>query len=139
MSKRDGETLVGGCCMVIVGAVVLSIILLILAAAYSLVRTAHAEQCEVYRITGYVRGAHSAWTYDGTSVWTRERIVAASWNVPLDAEVEVQGLGRYRVADRGGGLGARHIDILVDTVAEAYALTGERTVCVRTLPEEGYS
>jgi 3D (Asp-Asp-Asp) domain-containing protein len=163
MSRRDpaeGNAVIG-CVLVMAGAIAVTLILFILAAAYWLVQTAHADPgvasderlvtshqalstghgplCEPYQITGYVRGAHSPWTYDGTSVWTREPIAAASWNVPLGAEVEVDGLGRFRVADRGGGLGPRHIDILVDTVAQAHALTGERLVCVRALPEDGYS
>jgi 3D (Asp-Asp-Asp) domain-containing protein len=84
----------------------------------------------MYRITGYVRGAFSPWTYDGTSVWTTEPIAAASWNVPVDSIVQVQGLGQYRVADRGSKLEQRHIDILVNSKAEAYSLTGWRPVCV---------
>jgi 3D (Asp-Asp-Asp) domain-containing protein len=114
-------------------ALVLTIILLAFSVAMLLAMPALAQDgpvCETYRITGYVRGAHSARTYDGTSVWTRERIAAASWNVPIDAYVQVVGLGSYRIADRGGGLGPRHIDILTDSVEEAYALTGWRTVCV---------
>lgn len=88
------------------------------------------SSCETYRITGYVRGHHSPWTYDGTSVWTSEAIAAASWNVPINSIVHVDGLGSFRIADRGGGLGTRHIDILVDSVAEARALTGWRSVCI---------
>jgi 3D (Asp-Asp-Asp) domain-containing protein len=91
---------------------------------------AQAASCEMYRITGYIRGADSPWTYDGTSVWTSEPIVAASWNVPINSIVQVQGLGAYRVADRGGGLGKRHIDVLVNSKAEAYSLTGWRPVCM---------
>lgn len=76
-----------------------------------------------YRITGYVRGHGAAHTYDGTSVWTSEKIVAASWNLPLGARIRVEGLDyEYRVADRGGGLSERHIDVLVDSVAAAYAI-----------------
>jgi 3D (Asp-Asp-Asp) domain-containing protein len=94
--------------------------------------TSHAQttSCETYRITGYVRGADSPWTYDGTSVWSREHLVAASWNVPINSVVSVKDLGEFRVADRGGGLGPRHIDVLVDTRAQAYALTGWRQVCI---------
>jgi 3D (Asp-Asp-Asp) domain-containing protein len=91
---------------------------------------AQAASCEMYRITGYVRGADTPRTYDGTSVWTKERIVAASWNVPINSVVQVQGLGTYRVADRGGRLGKRHIDILVNSKAEAFSVTGWRPVCL---------
>jgi 3D (Asp-Asp-Asp) domain-containing protein len=91
---------------------------------------AQAASCETYRITGYVRGAFSPWTYDGTSVWTAEPIVAASWNVPINSVVQVQGLGAFRVADRGGRLAERHIDVLVNSKADAYSLTGWRSVCM---------
>jgi 3D (Asp-Asp-Asp) domain-containing protein len=84
--------------------------------------------CEPYTITGYVRTEFSGRTYDGTSVYADESIVAASWNLPIDTVVEIEGLGRFRVADRGD-LGARHIDVAVWTRAEAFALTGTREVC----------
>lgn len=96
----------------------------------SVPKPARAEECETYRVTGYVRGHHSPRTFDGTSVWTEEPLAAASWNVPIGAKVEIEGVGTFRVADRGGGLGPRHVDVLVDSVAEAYALTDWRTVCV---------
>ena len=86
-------------------------------------------ECESYVITGYVRGELGGWTYDGTPILTDEPIVAASWNLPIDALVEIEGLGRFRVADRGH-LGARHIDVAVWSRAEAFALTGVRNVCV---------
>lgn len=99
----------------------------------AVVRRAHAapaeQVCEKYWVTGYVRGHHSPWTADGTSVWTREPIAAASYNVPMGSSVEVIGLGTFRVADRGR-LQARQVDVLVDTVSEAHALTGYYTVCV---------
>lgn len=86
--------------------------------------------CTNFWVTGYVRGHGNNYTYDGTSVWSYEPIAAASWEVPIDAYVSVDGLGTYRIADRGGGLYWRHIDILVDTVWEAYELTGSYYVCV---------
>jgi 3D (Asp-Asp-Asp) domain-containing protein len=94
-----------------------------------LVSPAALAECEAYVITGYVRGELGGWTYDGTPIWTDEPIVAASWNLPIDALVEIEGLGRFRVADRGH-LGARHIDVAVWSRAEAFALTGVRNVCV---------
>src|SRR5678809_1392148 len=57
---------------------------------------ARAQPCETYRITGYLRSAGSAHTYDGTSIWTREPIVSASWNLPIDTYVAIDGLGAYR-------------------------------------------
>lgn len=77
----------------------------------------------LYRITGYTRTGGNPRTYDGTSVWTTEKIVAASWNVPLGTRLRVAGLDyTYRVADRGGGLEIRHIDVLVDSVEQAYKI-----------------
>lgn len=88
----------------------------------------------MYRTTGYIQGAHSLYTYDGTSVWTRESIAAASWNVPMGSYVEVYfpwGVEVYRIADRGGGLSNRHIDIQVPNLARAYERTGYYRVCIR--------
>lgn len=101
-------------------------------AAILLVTGAYAQEerhCDLYRITGYVRGAGSGWTYDGTSEYTREDIVAVSWNVPIDAKVEVVGLGTFRAADRGGGLERRHVDVLVDSASTARQLTSYREAC----------
>lgn len=91
------------------------------------------HNCEEYKITGYVRGHGNPYTANDVSVWTREWIAAGSYNLPFGTVVQVQfpnGPGEYRIEDRGGGLGRRHIDILVDTVSEALALTSTRTVCI---------
>jgi 3D (Asp-Asp-Asp) domain-containing protein len=85
-----------------------------------------------YRITGYVKGAPglSSHTYDGTSVWTQEKIVAASWHVPMNTLLRVAGLDySYRVADRGA-LGNMHIDVLVNSYEVAYSLGPYAEVCV---------
>lgn len=92
------------------------------------------HSCEKYTITGYVRGHHSNFTANGTSVWTRDYVAAGSYNLPFGTIVQVQfpsGPGEYRIVDRGH-LNNRHIDILVDTVGEALALTNTLTVCVKT-------
>lgn len=102
-----------------------------LLAAWLLLSAPPPAYCAEFHVTGYVRGAHSPWTADGTSIWTDEPIAAASTDVPMGAVVAIDGLGVYRVADRGSGLGSsRWIDVAVDTRAEAYAATGTRTVCV---------
>lgn len=101
-------------------------------------------QCREMRITGYVRTDFSAATYDGTSIYTSEPIVAASWDIPIGHYVLIQGKGLYRVADRGSGLGSSGwIDIPAWTRGEALDLTGRRTVCVyapwelpKALPED---
>jgi 3D (Asp-Asp-Asp) domain-containing protein len=112
--------------------IVSTICALIAALAFWQPEVSHAQaaSCEMYRITGYVRGKGNPRTYDGTSVWTKEPIVAASWNVPINSVIQVRGLGAFRVADRGGKLGKRHIDVLVNSKAEAYSITGWRPVCV---------
>lgn len=87
--------------------------------------------CQLARITGYVRTEFSSRTYDGTSIYTDEAIAAASWNIPIDSYVWVDGAGTYRVADRGSGLGSSgHVDIAVWDRATAYALTSWRQICV---------
>jgi len=85
--------------------------------------------CQQARITGYVRGAGNPRTFDGTPITTNEAIAAAGWDVEIDSEVWVEGLGNFRVADRGR-LGPGHIDVAVWTRAEALALTSVRRVCV---------
>ena len=92
-------------------------------------RSAPADQrCFTARVTGYVRGEGSPWTYDGTSIW-EEGIAAAGWNIRLGSMVWVDGLGTFRVADRGM-LGPDHIDIAVYTRREAFAITGWRAACL---------
>lgn len=90
--------------------------------------------CGPAHITGYVRTEFSPHTADGTSIYTDEPIVAASYDVAMGATVEIEGLGTFRVADRGM-LGNGHpltwIDVAVWTHSEAYALTGEYQICVR--------
>ena len=89
--------------------------------------------CDTYRITGYSVAAYPGRTADGSTTTTGamargEWIAAASYNIPFGAQVEIEGIGTYRVVDRGH-LGARHIDVLVMTDAEAYALTSTRRAC----------
>lgn len=91
--------------------------------------TADAAWCGRSMTTGYVRTEHGRFTADGTPIWADEAIAAAGWSIPLGSYVEVEGLGRYRVADRGM-LGADNIDIAVWTRADAYALTAVRGYCV---------
>lgn len=89
-----------------------------------------APACREMRITGYVRSEYSAHTYDGTSVYTDEPIVAASWDIPMGSRVWIDGLGTFRVADRGMLGSSGWLDVAVWTPSEAYALTGWRTACV---------
>ena len=99
-----------------------------------------AGYCFQAKITGYVRTDYgpSGRTYDGTSILTSERIVAASWDIPIDSLVDIDGLGVHRVADRGGGLGSSGwLDVAVWDRATAYALTGVRRACVYAPGELG--
>lgn len=108
------------------------------ALAMPLVSQYQGGWCQLARITGYVRTEFSPRTYDGTSIYTNEAIAAASWNIPINSYVWVEGAGTYRVADRGGGLGySGHIDIATWTRAEAYALTSWRQICVAPPPGGG--
>lgn len=109
----------------------LSLILTALVQLTPVVNDIHS--CEQYTITGYVRGHGNPYTANSVSVWTREWIAAGSYNLPFGTVVQVQfpsGPAEYRIEDRGGGLGSRHIDILTDTVSEALSLTSTRTVCI---------
>lgn len=88
------------------------------------------------QVTGYVRSEHGALTYDGTPIWTDEPIVAASWDIPLGWHAWIDGVGTFRVADRGSGLGSYGwLDVAVWSRSEAFALTSRRAVCVYPPPE----
>ena len=79
-------------------------------------------------------GLRDADTYDGTPIWTDERIVAASWDVKMGSVAEIDGLGSYRVADRGmlgNGTPMPWVDVAVWTRDEALSLTSVRQVCFR--------
>jgi len=92
-----------------------------------------ASYCAPMKITAYVRTDYgpNARTFDGTSIYTDEPIVAASWDIPIGHYVDIAGLGVHRVADRGGGLGSSGwLDVAVWDRATAYALTGVRRACV---------
>jgi hypothetical protein len=95
---------------------------------------AAAPWCGQTKVTAYVRGEGSDRTFDGTSIWTAERIAAASWDVRMGSLAEVAGLGVYRVADRGrlgSGDPMPWLDVAVWSAAEAYGMTSVRTVCFR--------
>lgn len=100
---------------------------------YSIAVTS-APWCGEARITGYVRTEFSDYTYDGTSIYTDEPIVAASWDIAIGSLADIDGIGTFRVADRGM-LGNGHpmpwVDVAVWSRQEAYELTGVRIVCFR--------
>lgn len=85
--------------------------------------------CGPHWTTGYVRSEYGPYTFDGTPISTDEPIAAAGWDIPIDSEVWVEGLGTYRVADRGH-LAPGQIDVAVWSRAEAYQATGLRQACV---------
>jgi 3D (Asp-Asp-Asp) domain-containing protein len=89
-----------------------------------------AAYCRSVRVTGYVRSEFSPWTYDGTPISTDEPIAAASWDIPLGAHVVIEGLGRFRVADRGHLGSDGWVDVAVHSRSEAYALTGRYHACI---------
>ena len=86
------------------------------------------EPPETFQITGYNRWAFSPHTADGTPVNTGEPILAAHDRFPFGSALWIEGLGVYRVADRGQ-LGRSHLDVAVDSDEEAYQLTGEYRAC----------
>ena len=98
----------------------------------SIARSAPAADgwCQQAKITAYVRGEYSPWTFDGTSIW-EEGIAAACWNIPIGSLVDVADYGTVRIADRGMLGSTGWIDIAVYTRAEAFALTSFRNICVR--------
>lgn len=92
-------------------------------------------ECHDMLITYYSAEDYPGLTADSsTTTWGSlhrgEPIVAAGPDLPFDAYVWIEGRDVYRVADRGGQVGLRRIDILVATTAEATARGVEtRRVC----------
>jgi 3D (Asp-Asp-Asp) domain-containing protein len=79
----------------------------------------------LYWITGYT------WTGDMTATGTYPHwgTVAVDPSViPLGSIVYIQGLGVFHAEDTGGAVIGQHVDVYVDSVAEAYQLTGYRLV-----------
>jgi 3D (Asp-Asp-Asp) domain-containing protein len=79
----------------------------------------------MYRITGYTatgnRTATGTWPHWGT-VAVDKRVI------PLGSTVYIQGLGAFHAEDTGGAVLGDHIDVFVNSAAEAYQLTGYRLV-----------
>lgn len=93
-----------------------------------------ASWCGEARVTGYVRSEYGPATFDGTPIGTPEPIAAASWDVRLGSMVDIDGVGTYRIADRGmlgNGSPRPWVDVAVWSRSEAYALTSIRRVCFR--------
>ena len=89
-----------------------------------------AQSCSQATITAYSVEQYGGATADGTRTpGSAGVIAAASTNYPLGSYVSVEGLGTYRIADRGH-LGANHIDVLMQTTREALSFGRQtRTVC----------
>jgi hypothetical protein len=110
---------------------------------HSVAGTSHASRttspseaawCGQTKITAYVRTEYGPYTYDGTSILSDEPIVAASWDVKMGSLALIEGLGVFRVADRGmlgNGTPMPWVDVAVWSRAEAFRLTGVRHVCFR--------
>jgi 3D (Asp-Asp-Asp) domain-containing protein len=88
-------------------------------------------QCQSYTITAYSVEQFGGYTYDGTPTRGNAGVIAAgSWNLPINTIVEVEGVGVYRIADRGH-LGTRHVDILMQSTREALNFGQQtRNVCI---------
>jgi hypothetical protein len=107
---------------------------LLLASALALLSPSEVPWCGPTRLTAYVRTEYGPTTYDGTPITTPENIAAASWDVALGSLASIEGLGVYRVADRGmlgRGEPMPWVDVAVWSRSEAFALTSVRRVCFR--------
>lgn len=104
----------------------------LIAAALILWSGLHDHHCRPMKVTGYVRSdfGPNARTYDGTLLYGEEALAAASWDIPLQSIVQVEGVGTFRVADRGQLGNSGWIDIATWTRSRAYEITGSRLVCV---------
>lgn len=89
------------------------------------------QQCESYTITAYSIEQYPGITSSGISTQGNAGVIAAgSTNLPFGTHVDIEGVGVYRIADRGH-LGRRHVDILTQTTREALNFGRQtRTVCI---------
>lgn len=51
----------------------------------------------------------------------KKRTLACPPNFPFGAKISIEGLGEFRCEDRGGAIKGNHIDIYMETKAEAFA------------------
>lgn len=88
------------------------------------------DSCSTATITAYSVEQYPGRTADGTPTPGNAGVIAAaSYNYALGTLITVEGLGTYRVADRGH-LGANHIDVLMQTTREALQFGRQtRLVC----------
>lgn len=78
-----------------------------------------------FYITGYT--ATGSLTATGT-VPHWGTVAVDSSVIPLGSTVYIQGLGTFHAEDTGGAVVGDHVDVFVDSAAEAYQLTGYRLV-----------
>jgi len=80
-------------------------------------------------ITGYTwtgnRTATGVWPISGRTV------AVDPYTVPLGSWLYIAGLGWRRAEDTGGAIVGRHVDVFVNSVGQAYAITGWRWVTYR--------
>lgn len=80
-------------------------------------------------ITGYTETGNP--TADGTPTTGQTwGLAAAHPSVPFDTIAAVDGLGVFRVADRGA-LGPNDLDVLVESSTQAHAITGSYRTCLQ--------
>lgn len=72
--------------------------------------TAAADEC----------GKSDGITASGLKV-AKERTLACPPNYPFGTKIAISGMGVYRCEDRGGAIKGNHIDIYMETKAEAFA------------------
>lgn len=92
-------------------------------------RAVQAANCWSAHVTGFLETGNP--TADGTPTVGRAwSIAAAHSSIPFGTLLAIDGVGLVRVADRGF-LQPNDVDVLVETIAQARALTGEYQTCVR--------
>lgn len=81
----------------------------------------HPSPTVSYRITAYFPTGYQ--TATGTNAVYGEVAVDPNY-IPLDAYIHISGLGIFHAEDIGGAVKGQHIDILVYTWKQAYAVQG---------------
>lgn len=90
--------------------------------------------CWTGLVTAYLRYGGGSHTADGTPVGEAYRAAAVDWQswIPFGAVLDIEGLGPRTVRDTGylAAYGVE-VDVMVETLEEAWDVTGRREICLR--------
>jgi 3D (Asp-Asp-Asp) domain-containing protein len=96
----------------------------------------NSQQCQSFIITAYSIEQYPNTTASGISTQGQAGVIAAegrpqAHHFAFGTVIEIDGVGTYRIEDRGSGLIGNHVDVLFQTTREALNFGRQtRMVCV---------